>query len=249
MKKENQSKKKTKTMTTKSVSKSIQSMAAAITEFVVKISDDDIQQNMIDNHDELIAILSTNMPTQQNTKVKLVKDPNAPKRGKSSYILFCISKRDSVKESNPEMSAKDIIKELGRVWREDVSDKDKAKYTKMAVSDKNRYENEMKDYTPPAGTLRSYKKEKKVGPKRALSAYIFYCNVNRSVLMEENSELSTKVITSNLGKGWRELSDKDRKPYHKMALKDKDRFEDDKANWGSVDEPTKSLKKKKKTVQ
>jgi hypothetical protein len=244
MKKEIQSKNKNITMTQKSVPKRMQTILSAITEFVVDIvgdkgNDNTIRQAITDRQDELITILKSNMPVQNNS-LKKVKDPDAPKRGKSSYIYFCVEKRESIKEANPDMSAKDIIKELGRVWREDVNDKDKAMYDKLSTADKNRYIDEMKDYTPPPGTGKLVEKKSKrsKGPKRGLTAYIFYCTDMRDVLKNKNSELSTKEVTSLLGKGWRELSEKDRKPYAKLASKDKARYDEEKANWVNPDSDT-----------
>jgi high mobility group protein B2 len=238
MKKENQSIKKNRTMATKSVPKNIQPILSAITDYIVKIvvdvtNEDDIEENlrqvMEDNKDDLIKIIKNNMPTQKDSSAKKVKDSDAPKRCKSSYIYFCVEKRDKIKNDNPDMSAKEIIKELGRVWREDVSDKDKERYTKMSVDDKSRYENEMKDYTPSNVTGGVVKKVKSKGPKRGLTSYIFFCKEQRSLLKEEDSNLETKEITSELGKRWRELSEKDRKPFEKLAAKDKDRYEKEKA--------------------
>ncbi len=213
-------------------------------------NEDTVRQAMVAHQDELVTLLKANMPVQKTTSLKKVKDLDAPKRGKSSYIYFCVEKRDEIKEANPDMSAKEIIKELGRVWREDVSDKDKARYAKLSAADKARYEEEMKDYTPPSGLDKVVeKKSKRAGPKRGLTAYIFFCKDQRAVLKDENSELSTKEVTAELGKRWRELSEKDRKPYEKLATKDKDRYEKEKSDWidpeGDEDAPKKKTKAKK----
>ena len=251
MKKENHSKNKSRTMTKKSVPKSMKSILSALTDFVIEVvgdgNDDTIRQAMIDNQDDLFNILKSFMPTEKSS-IKKVKDPDAPKRGKSSYIYFCIDKRDEIKKANPDMSAKDIIKELGRVWRDDVSEKDKARYVKLSDSDKSRYDNEMKDYKPPQGVGQfTEKKIKRSGPKRGLTAYIFFCKEQRVLIKEENTELSTKEMTSELGKRWSNLSDKDRKPYIKLAENDKARYEKEKTTWVKPDdEPLESKKKSKK---
>ena len=157
MKKENQSK-KIKNMSTKKISKNIKSNLLDLTNFVVSICsevthqdsyEDNIRQAMLDHQDKLVKILQTNFSVKKESTLKKVKDPVAPKRGKSSYIYFCVEKREEIKSSNPDMSAKDIIKELARIWREDTSEKEKARYNKMSAEDKSRYEEEMKDYTPP----------------------------------------------------------------------------------------------------
>ena len=84
---------------------------------------------------------------------KPLKDPDAPKRGKSSYLFFCGDMRDSVKEKlGDQVSATSITKELGQMWNElksstKASDKSTInKYQKMAQADKDRYESEKEAY-------------------------------------------------------------------------------------------------------
>ena len=230
MKKEKQSSKKVKTMTTtKPVPKRMQKIFSSLTKFFASINseafdvaEDETKDNIIKHQAELVKILKS-VSSDKDT-VKKQKDPDAPKRAKSSYIFFCIDRRDNLKKKNPDMSAKDTIKELGRIWREDLSEKEKAKYTKLSDDDKLRYDKEMKSYTPPAGFEVDKKKSKDKGPKRALTAYIFFCKEHRSVLKEEKPNLSTKEITTELGKRWKDLSEKDRKPFDKLAAKDKERY-------------------------
>lgn len=49
------------------------------------------------------------------------------KRGPSAYNVFCKSERVVVKQENPEMSAKDIMSELGKRWKA-LSNEEKAVY-------------------------------------------------------------------------------------------------------------------------
>ena len=59
---------------------------------------------------------------------KLEKAGKSPKkRGPSAYNVFCKSERAVVKQENPEMSAKDIMSELGKRWKA-LSDEEKAVY-------------------------------------------------------------------------------------------------------------------------
>ena len=53
---------------------------------------------------------------------------SAKKRGPSAYNVFCKSERGVVKQENPEMSAKDIMSELGKRWKA-LSDQEKAVYS------------------------------------------------------------------------------------------------------------------------
>ena len=197
--------------------------------------------------EKLAEIIKENMPTKVMTKTKRKKkDPEKPKRGCSSYIFFCKDMRAKIKEQFPDMTAKDITSELGKRWK-DLSDEDKEQYIDDAATDKARYMEEMKEYTPSAEWVASdsdggkkSKKKRKPGPKRALSAYIFFCQEMREKVKEENDEMSAKDITSELGRMWREEykdDEKKSKKFTKMAKKDKDRYEEEKSNW--VDpEPT-----------
>lgn len=58
-------------------------------------------------------------------------------------------------------------------------------------------------------------------PKRPRSAYIFYCQENRSNL----SDMDNKSILKELGKRWKTLTDKEKTPYVKMNEDDKVRYE------------------------
>jgi hypothetical protein len=86
-------------------------------------------------------------------------------------------------------------------------------------------------------------------PKRGLSAYMFFANDNRDKVREDNpgikfGKLITHIADSSLtgagdvgkilGEKWKELSDKDRKPYDEKARVDKERYENEKARYQAV---------------
>lgn len=173
---------------------------------------------------------------------KKKKDKNAPAKPKSSYILFCMEKRQGLKDKNPEMKATSITSELGKMWQK-LSDTQKAKYAKKAEEDKKRYAAEMEDYTPPETdeSDSGKKKKEKTGPKRSKSAYIFFCESERKVLKEEMPELKGKETSTELGKRWKELSDEDKTPFQALADEDKERYEAEKKAMGLP--PTKKSKK------
>lgn len=66
-------------------------------------------------------------------------------------------------------------------------------------------------------------------PKRAKSAFMFYCEKHRPKLIEDQRKIG-KVnignIAKTLGKGWGKLkSPAQKKPFDTLALKDKERYE------------------------
>ena len=84
-------------------------------------------------------------------KMKKLKDPNKPKRAKSSYMYFASAMRDKVnkklikKSKDSKVSMADVSKELGALWK-NLPDKDKNPYEKLAEKDRDRYKDEMDAY-------------------------------------------------------------------------------------------------------
>lgn len=55
-------------------------------------------------------------------KTKKKKDPNAPKRAMSAYMLWLAEARQQIKEENPGISITDLTKRAGEKWKT-LSDK------------------------------------------------------------------------------------------------------------------------------
>eukprot|EP00557_Chaetoceros_sp_GSL56_P004862 CAMPEP_0176491844 /NCGR_PEP_ID=MMETSP0200_2-20121128/8652_1 /TAXON_ID=947934 /ORGANISM="Chaetoceros sp., Strain GSL56" /LENGTH=636 /DNA_ID=CAMNT_0017889307 /DNA_START=158 /DNA_END=2068 /DNA_ORIENTATION=+ len=90
-----------------------------------------------------VAVTTSN--TKRKKKAK--KDPNAPKRANSAYMIFCSAKRQQLLKSNPGITIPETGKVLGKMWN-DATAKEKEKFNKLAANDKKRYEDEMKAYKP-----------------------------------------------------------------------------------------------------
>ena len=181
-----------------------------------------------------------------------VKDPAAPKRGKSAYIFFCAAKRSDAKDKlGEDASLPEISKMLGSLWSKfkvstkQADKKELAGFEAEAANDKLRYDNEMSSYVRPSDDELS-KKGKKAkkdpnAPKRGKSGYIFFCSANRSDVKEELGEdAKTTEITSRLGELWTELKNDESRgeelaSYLKMATDDKDRYVSEKADYTSND--------------
>ncbi|KAG6290859.1 hypothetical protein E4U09_004211 [Claviceps aff. purpurea] len=72
-------------------------------------------------------------------------------------------------------------------------------------------------------------KDKKRGPKRGLSAYMFFANEQRDNVRAENPNITFGQVGKVLGERWKALNDKQRVPYEAKAAADKKRYEDEKA--------------------
>ena len=179
----------------------------------------------------------------KTSKKSSTKDPNKPKRGRSAYIFYCQENRVAVKEEMPEAKGPDVTRELGARWRalkESPTAKDKrsvARYEKMSVEDKQRYEEEIANYQAPSEEEllankpkrgRKSTKPKSTKPKRGKSAYIFFSQEMRPILKKELDD--AKEVTSKISELWAELKDdEDREDelekYNELARRDKERFE------------------------
>ena len=211
-------------------------------DFETPLNDNEMSQ------DELLAnflkqdSIKKLIPKETSTKGKnkKEKDPAAPKRPKSSYIIFCGAKRDEIKKKNPEMKATEITSKLGEIWQS-LNDKQKKKYVDEAGKDKERYEEEMNEYVPSEGFEKKGKKKSKA--KRAPSGYIIFCQDKREEIKSENPEMKATEITKELGRQWKELSQEEKDEYNQRS---KDMNAELKAQSEDEEEKPKKQKGKKK---
>jgi hypothetical protein len=211
-----------------------------IVSFLEKIGADTNLWNSDENMKNFMSLF-------KKTKDKKTKDKDKPKRARSAYIFFCKEKRPEVKISlGKEANSAKVTTELGKMWRELKEHKDYLKllapYQELADEDKKRYDQEMESYVPSTEeeikNKKSVRKSKQIKvkdkPKRARSAYIFFCTDNRSKaisnLEDKSITTTSKAVTSELGRMWREFknccSDSEMAKYKCLADEDKKRLSD-----------------------
>jgi hypothetical protein len=79
---------------------------------------------------------------KKKRKVTSTVDPNAPKKPKTAYLLFCDDKREEAKrEGKPVLS----MKELGEIWAA-LKEEDKETYTEAYDAAKVTWKEEMEEY-------------------------------------------------------------------------------------------------------
>jgi len=86
---------------------------------------------------------------KKKKRKKAKKDPNAPKRSLSSFMIFSNEKRAAVREANPTLSVTETSKKLSEMWKGLLPD-ERAKYIELAEKDKQRYKHELEGYTKHA---------------------------------------------------------------------------------------------------
>uniref|UniRef100_A0AAV1V2I6 HMG box domain-containing protein n=1 Tax=Peronospora matthiolae TaxID=2874970 RepID=A0AAV1V2I6_9STRA len=158
------------------------------------------------------------VPGDHTRKPRKKKDKNAPKRALSAFMFFSNDIRDTVKKEMPELQFLEISSEIGRRWKK-ITDEERRPYDELAAADKRRYMEEKEDYVPDPSfetTKGTRKKKDPNAPKRALSAYFFFCNDMRQETRDENPSKKITEIATLSAEKWRALPDKKRVKYQKM---------------------------------
>lgn len=99
--------------------------------------------------DDIESMITKHLGDQM--KMKKLKDPNKPKRAKSSYMYFAEASRPAVmkklkkKSKNGKADMATVSKELGALWKK-LSAKDKKPFESQAEKDRERYRDEMEAY-------------------------------------------------------------------------------------------------------
>lgn len=175
-----------------------------------------------------------------------VKRPSPP------YILWCKDQWNEIKKANPEAEFKDISTILGTKWKT-VTAEEKKPYEEKYQAEKEAYlkvvgnekreneamkllEEEHKQRTAME-LLEQYlqfkqeaekenKKKKKekdpLKPKQPMSAFFVFTNARRAALVAENK--SAVEVAKITGEEWKNMTEKQKKPYEKIAKKNKEKY-------------------------
>lgn len=139
-----------------------------------------------------------------STKAK--RDPNAPKRNLSAYLLYQNAMRETFKAQNPGMTFGQLSKYTSAMYAE-MPPAEKEAWVARAEADKDRYLLELSHYRPALGydargdsilptsisaphRSRSGKGRDVNAPKRSMSAYLLYQNAMRDTFKQQVSLLS-----------------------------------------------------------
>jgi len=171
-------------------------------------------------------------------KSKPQKDPNAPKRNLSAYLLYQNAMREQFRSDNPKMTFGQIARYSAHMYK-GLTQEEKNLWLDRADQDKIRYETALTTYVPPPGfdergvmvEDRTPKKKKKsarkdpLAPKRASGAYVFFTNEARPLVWEEFPGLKFIELGRKLGERWRALLPEEKSRFEVMANQDKLRYQ------------------------
>lgn len=174
-----------------------------------------------------------NVP-QKTKKAKV--EVKGPKKPLSAYMFFCKGRRSTLKQENPELSFCELGKLLGQRWKM-LEEDDRKEFIELADGDKVRYANE-------GGGSKRGRKKNTGGPKRPLSAYMFFSKYMRPVIKEEDSSMGFAELGKEIGLRWKAQEDKTE--YIALAEEDKKRYRNEVAAAGGTNTKPPPAKKAKK---
>jgi len=144
---------------------------------------------------------------RKRKSAKFRKAPQAPKRGKSAFILFSITKHSEAREKgrgNHTKTVPDRAKLISEQWR-NLSASKRAIWIEKANKDKLRYEMEKSMYIGPwklpTGNKRAKKDPK--APKRPMSAFLAYSKKMRSQVKNDHTSINNINVSKVLAEMWR----------------------------------------------
>jgi len=172
---------------------------------------------------------------------KTTRDPNAPKRNLSAYLLYQNYMRSFFKSQNPEMSFGDLAKYTSSKYSE-LTQEEKLYWQNKAQEDKDRYVRELSMYQPPmgfdakgdniegpdkkSGKKRAAKAQRdKKAPKRNLSAYLLYQNGMRAQFKQEYPQMSFGELSKHTSQQYNALTKEEKAVWIEKAEEDKKRYD------------------------
>ena len=171
---------------------------------------------------------------------KPARDPNAPKRNMSAYLLYQNAMRGQFKAMNPGMTFGQLAKYTSAMYSE-LSPSEKEAWVARAEADKARYLHELASYAPPPGydpkgdaivspmytkPGRKGKPEKDANaPKRNLSAYLLYQNAMRDQFKRENPGMTFGQLAKYTSHMYKNLTPEEKATWESRSQQDKARFD------------------------
>lgn len=183
------------------------------------------------------AILQPAKPQGGRRSGKKMRDPEAPKRAMSAYLLYQNAMREQFKRDNPGMTFGQLAKYTSHMYKS-LTTEEKATWEARAAQDKARYDAEMAVYVPPPGhdaqgnLLEEYryggKRQKKQrdpnAPKRARGSYVLFTSDMRPQILKEYPTIKFTDMGNVMGERWRALTPDQKRKYEDLAAEDKVRF-------------------------
>jgi len=187
---------------------------------------------------------------------KAPRDPNAPKRNMSTYLLYQNAMREQFKALNPGMTFGQLAKYTSAMYAE-MAPPEKEAWVARAEADKARYLHELSTYVPPPGfdakgdaimaaipigvngilsggptiTMKGKIGKDVNAPKRNVSAYLIYQNGMREHFKQENPGMTFGQLAKYTSHMYKNLTVEEKASWSARAQLDKQRYEQQMAQY------------------
>eukprot|EP00565_Helicotheca_tamesis_P003635 CAMPEP_0185741120 /NCGR_PEP_ID=MMETSP1171-20130828/38789_1 /TAXON_ID=374046 /ORGANISM="Helicotheca tamensis, Strain CCMP826" /LENGTH=355 /DNA_ID=CAMNT_0028413069 /DNA_START=1042 /DNA_END=2109 /DNA_ORIENTATION=- len=172
---------------------------------------------------------------------KTSRDPGAPKRNMSAYLLYQNAMRDQFKALNPGMTFGQLAKYTSAMYAE-MPPAEKEAWVARAEADKARYLHELASYVPPPGydakgdaitqgpgksssSSRGKSDKDTNAPKRNMSAYLLYQNAMRDQFKRENPGMTFGQLAKYTSHMYKNLTPEEKAMWDARAAQDKARYD------------------------
>mmetsp|Transcript_13869 Transcript_13869/g.15639 ORF Transcript_13869/g.15639 Transcript_13869/m.15639 type:complete len:400 (+) Transcript_13869:148-1347(+) len=161
----------------------------------------------------------------------LRKAPGAPKRFKSSYIMFFMAKQQEIKsELGASASVGAISKRSSEKWKS-LSAEDRAYWDAKAEADKERYNIEKEKYTGPWQIPNVRRKKNPDAPKRPMSAFLYFSQDKRRMIKAANPDMRNTEVSRVLGDMWKKVKQEERDPHIQREADERAKYKIATAKW------------------
>lgn len=101
----------------------------------------------------------------------------------------------------------------------------------LAKADKRRYEEEMASYTPPVPRPAKKRPKDPHAPKGVRTGFQFLLDSKRAEMQRENQHMPYNVLSQEVGRIWRAMTDVEKSPWMELARNDRIRYDAEMANY------------------
>lgn len=163
------------------------------------------------SHVAQVAIMASSTRKILQVQELNVDPEGPPKPPRTAFMCFSDAKSKDI-SAKSDVRKKDIIKRVAEEWRA-LSNRERADWDEIARDDKLRYGREKSTYTGPWNIPKRRAKKHPLAPKRPMSAFLKYSQTRRSLVKQQNPDMSNTDVSRLLGEMWRSAPEREKRPY------------------------------------